>query len=90
MFYSVCLFGRDDFEGFSLGVSLLFGGDGIVLGVDIEEFGFWWGSQRFFDFGFVEFGGGVLIDFGVDSAMEFFVGEVVVDFFGEKGFLHSH
>ncbi len=32
----------------------------------------------------------MFIDFGVDSAVYLFVGEIIGDFLGQEGFLHSH
>ena len=32
----------------------------------------------------------MFVDFGVDSAVYLFGGEIIGDFFGKEGFLHSH
>ena len=87
MFYGICLFGRDDFKVFALCDWLLDCIRGIILGINIEEFRFWWGAYGLFNLGFVEFGRGVLVYFGVDSAMYLFVGEISGNLFGAESFL---
>lgn len=90
LFNSVGGFGGDDFEVFSLSDGLLVGIGGVVLGIDVEELGFGGGAHGLFGLGFIEFRVGVLVDFGVDSAVYLFGGEIIGDLFGEEGFLHSH
>ena len=69
---------------------LLVGIGWVVLGIDVKELGFGGGPHGLFGFGFIEFGVNMLVDIGVDSAVYLFGGEIIGDFFGKEGFLHSH
>lgn len=69
---------------------LLVGIGRVVFRIDVKELGFRGGPHCLFGFGFIEFGVGMLVDFGVDSAVYLFGGEIIGDFFGKERFLHSH
>lgn len=62
----------------------------VILGVDIEEFRFTGGPESLFDLGFVELVRGMLINFGIDPAVDLFSGEVALQLLGDGGLLNSH
>lgn len=86
----VGLLGWNNFKVFSLRDRLLVGVSRVVFGINVQKFRLGRCSDCFFHLGLIKLGTGMLVDFCVNSAMNFFMRIIMDDLLGAKRLLNSH